>query len=136
MNNTILSFIKDLSQPVFTTDDITRISGKSASAVTQGLNNLQKQGAVFKIHRGLWTDVTSREISPYTAIHKMFPSGRVYLSFISALHIYGIIEQIPRVITLAATFHTRTVNTSVGVFETHQIMPVFFKGFDWYKKTG
>lgn len=133
MNNTILSTISNFSYSVFTTADISRLSGKSASAVTQGLNNLQKQGAVFKIRRGVWA--ASGEISPYSAIQKVFPGGRVYLSFISALHLQGIIQQIPQVVTLASTFHSRTVNTSLGVFETHRITPEFFDGFDWYKES-
>jgi len=46
------------------------------------------------------------------------------------------VEQIPQVITLASTAHTKTVKTKIGTFSIHQISPAFFKGFDWYKKTG
>ena len=52
------------------------------------------------------------------------------------MHIYGIIEQIPQVITLASTVHTKEINTKLGVFSVHQIAPKFFKGFDWYKQKG
>lgn len=58
------------------------------------------------------------------------------MSFISALHLHGIVEQIPQVITLASTAHTTTVRTQAGVFSVHQIAPVLFDGFDWYKGEG
>jgi len=52
------------------------------------------------------------------------------------LHLYGIIEQIPQVITLASTIHTKTIHTKVGTFSVHQINPLFFDGFGWYKGSG
>ena len=66
----------------------------------------------------------------------LLPKNRSYVSFISALHLYGIIEQIPQVITLASTIHTKTISTKIGTFIIHQILPAFFDGFDWYRKTG
>ena len=66
----------------------------------------------------------------------MFPRQRVYVSFISALHLHGIIEQIPQVVTLASTAHTSTIRTLAGTFSVHQIDPVIFDGFDWYKGEG
>ena len=49
---------------------------------------------------------------------------------------HGIIEQIPQVVTLASTAHTSTLRTKTGVFSVHQIAPVLFDGFDWYKGEG
>ena len=54
----------------------------------------------------------------------------------STLHLHGIVEQIPQVITLASTAHTSTLRTKAGVFSVHQIAPAFFDGFDWYKGEG
>jgi len=51
-------------------------------------------------------------------------------------HLYGIIEQIPQVITLASTIHTKKISTKIGTFIIYQILPAFFDGFDWYRKTG
>jgi predicted transcriptional regulator of viral defense system len=129
----ILNFIKKLDQPVFTTAELSAISKKSLSNTTQSLNYLQKQGIILKIHKGIWTEITDKPLSPYGLIPFLFPLRRCYLSFISALHLYGIIEQIPQVITLASTGHTKTIVTELGTFSIHQIAPNFFKGFDWYK---
>ncbi len=130
----ILSYIRKLKRRVFTTREISEISNKSTSAAIQALNHLQKQNLVFKVYRGLWTEVTDKPLSPYWVIPFLPVQNRCYLSFVSALHLYGIIEQIPQVITLASLEHTRRISTEVGVFSLYQIKPYFFKGFDWYKK--
>ena len=132
----ILSFIRKLERPVFTTRELSAFSMRSLSAVTQALNFLQKEGLILKIYRGIWADAGSRRLSPYVVTPFLLPSHRVYVSFISALHLYGIIEQIPQEITLASTAHTKRINTSVGSFSIHRIAPSFFKGFDWYKGIG
>jgi len=132
----VLSVIKGLRRQVFTTREISSISGKSSSCVTQALNNLAGEGAVSKIYRGVWVEEGFSGISPYAVIPCLFPKERVYVSFISALHIYGIVEQIPQVTTIASTSHGRVVRTKIGVFYLHHIAPSFFNGFGWYKGNG
>jgi len=132
----IFSFIRDLNRPVFTTHELCAVSGKSDSVVTQSLNYLEGQDMVFRIYRGLWGKTENERISPYSIVPFLFPRQRAYVSFVSALHIYGIIEQIPQTVTIASTSHTRTFRTKLGTFYAHQIAPSFFKGFDWYKGNG
>jgi predicted transcriptional regulator of viral defense system len=131
-----IEVVKRLGRQVFTSREIADLSGKSASAVTQSLRHLERHGVVHAIHRGVWAEVTDRPLSPYTVITQLFPDTRVYVSFFSALHLHGIISQIPQVVTLASLRHSRTVHTSVGVYEVHRLSPEFFAGFDWYKGTG
>lgn len=132
----ILLTIRKLRRPVFSTAELTAASGKSASAAVQALSRLEKDGFIIKVCRGIWADSTNGRLSAYSIIPFLAPRHRVYMSFVSALHLHGIIEQIPQVITLAATIHTKTMHTRLGVFSIHQIAPSFFKGFDWYRKTG
>lgn len=132
----ILIFIKKLHRPVWTTYELASISGKSLSATTQALNFLQKQGLIFKIYRGIWAEADNQRLSPYSIIPFLFPVQRAYVSFISAMHLYGIIEQIPQVITLASTAHTKIIHTTIGTFSVHRLSPLFFDGFNWYKKGG
>ena len=132
----ILRFIKKLHRPVFTTYELSAISGKSLSTTTQSLNFLQKQGLIFRIYRGIWVDADNKKLSPYTVIPFLFPRQRAYVSFISALHLYGIIEQIPQIITIASMAHTKIIQTKVGTFSVHRIAPTFFDGFNWYKESG
>ncbi len=129
-------FIKKMGRPVFTTHELTAISGKSASTVVHSLRRLVKQGLLVKIYRGVWAEPGPRAISPFEIIPYLFPRQRVYVSFITALHLHGIVEQIPQVITLASTAHTNMLRTQAGVFSVHQISPALFDGFDWYKGEG
>lgn len=132
----ILFFVQRLNRTIFRTDEIVSVSGKSSSTVTQALNTLQKQGLVFKLYRGIWAEAGAKDISPYNVMPFLLLRQQAYISFISALHLYGIIEQIPQVITVASTAHTRTISTEVGLFSIHHIIPEFFDGFQWYKGTG
>ncbi len=132
----ILRSIRKLRRPVFTTRELARVSDKSLSTTTQSLKFLEGEGAVRKIYRGIWADTAHPGISAYAVIPFLVPGHRAYVSFVSAMHLHNMIEQIPQVITLASTAHTKKINTTIGAFSIHQIGPVFFKGFDWYKKTG
>lgn len=132
----VLSYIKKLNRPVFTTFELSALSGKSLSVVTQSLNHLVKSGLIVKVYRGIWADAGNTALGPYTVIPCLFSRQRAYVSFLSALHLHGIIEQIPQVITLASTAHTRTVRTKLGVFSLHKLSPKFFRGFDWYRGQG
>ena len=132
----IFKFVRKIGRPVFTTSEMAALSGKSPSAVTQGLTHLARQGILIKVRRGLWADASDRSLSPFALATHLAPGHRSYISFISALHLHGIIEQIPRVITLASTAHSRTIRTKLGDFIIHRIHPAFFGGFDWYRGRG
>jgi len=132
----LIYYIKQLHRRIFTTFELASISGKSLSTTTQSLNYLQREGVIFKIYRGIWAEIGSDPISPYAIIPFLFQRQRAYVSFISALHLYGIIEQIPQMITLASLSHRKIIKTSIASYSVHRIEPRFFCGFDWYKKEG
>jgi len=132
----ILTTIRQLKKPVFTTFELVSASGKSASAVIQGLNHLVKSGILIKIYRGVWAEANKGETSLYAAMPYLFSRQRAYVSFISALHLYGIVEQIPQVVTVASLAHTKTMRTSLGTVAVHRITPELFCGFSWYKGDG
>lgn len=132
----LLGHIKKLGAPVFTTFELSTSSGKSPSVVVQGLNNLVEDGLIIKVYRGIWAEAGNEQLSPYAAIPYLLTRHRAYVSFISALHLYNIVEQIPQEITLATTSHTKLVKTRLGDFVFHQLTPKFFSGFNWYKGTG
>lgn len=136
-NIPILSAIKKIKRSIFTTREAASCSGGSLSNTTQSLNRLVKEGAAIKIARGIWgLDMGGARISQYSIIPYLFPRSRAYVSFTSALHLYGMIEQIPQSVTLASTEHTKTLRTKLGAFYIHRISASFFKGFGWYKGEG
>lgn len=133
----VLAAIKQLKRNVFTTSEIAAYSGSTASNTTQKLNYLAQKGIILKIVRGVWgLEIGNEKIDLYSAIPFLLPRHRAYVSFISALHLYGIIEQIPQGVTVASTSHTRRIRTKLGALFVHRISPSFFKGFDWYKGSG
>ena len=133
----ILSAIKKLKRSIFTTREASACAGGSMSNTIQALNHQAKEEVVIKITRGVWgLDMGGGRFSQYSVIPFLLPRSRVYVSFLSALHLHGIIEQIPQSIMLASTGHTKTVRTKLGTFFFHKISPGFFKGFGWYKGVG
>jgi predicted transcriptional regulator of viral defense system len=133
VEKTVQSCIKHLDRPIFTTFELSRLCGKSSSTVIQTLNNLEKQGVVFKIYRGIWAETGRYRPNAFTVVPFLFPRHRAYISFVSALHYYDIIEQIPQVVTIASVVHTKKIRTTVGAYVVHRIHPSFFKGFLWDK---
>ena len=135
-NRSVLASIKQLRRPIFTTHEISALSGKSLSSTTQALSFLKREGILHKIYRGIWADSGDERLTPYNVIPFLFPRHRAYVSFVSALHLHGIIEQIPQIITLASTGHSKTIHTEIATFSIHRINPKFFYGFGWYRGTG
>ena len=136
---TILGSMVRLARPVFTTAEVQAIRGGSLSSIVQSLSALARQGVVARIRRGLWAlkmGTAAENSFPYALLPYIVPAGRGYVSFTSALHLHGIIGQIPQAVTVASPTHTRTVHTSMGTFFIHRIAPSFFKGYDWYRGTG
>lgn len=133
VKKSILAFTKTLNRPVFTTREAAALYGSSLSNVSKMLGSLEKKGLVFRITRGIWAETGARDLSPYVVVPLLFPKNRAYVSFISALHLHGIIEQIPQEINLATTVHTKKIKTKIGTFSVHRIAPILFDGFDWYK---
>jgi len=132
----ILTFTKKLNRPVFTTREAAMLSGSSLSNASKKLKTLEKSGLVLKVSRGIWAETGNERLSPYSIIPLLLPKNRAYVSFISALYLHGIIEQIPQEITLASTIHTKKIHTKIGTFSIHRIIPSFFDGFDWYRGNG
>ena len=136
VKKSILTFTKELNRPVFTTREAAMLSGSSLSNASKMLKTLEDKGLVLKVTRGIWAEAGNEKLSPYSVIPLLLAKNRAYVSFISALHLHGIIEQIPQEITLASIVHTKKINTKLGIFSIHRISPPLFDGFDWYKGEG
>ena len=85
------------AMPVFTVNDLSRILGKSDKYVKVVAYRLCKQGLVKRIERGKYTVYDDAvEIASYITT----PS---YISFWTALRIYGLTEQLPSDAMVAVT---------------------------------
>jgi len=59
-----------------------------------------------------------------------------YVSLFSALVEHGMVEQIPRQISLASLARPRRILTALGVYVVHQLTPELFGGFERTERGG
>lgn len=126
--------IRAAGSSVFTTRQIAALRGSSLSAASQALARVEQRGLVKKVTRGVWCNPDDPRFSLYSLVPFLAGSHRAYVSLISALHLQGLIEQIPETIFAVTTGHSRMRATSVGTYSYHRIHPHFFAGFEWYGK--
>lgn len=114
--------------PIVTTAEAAAALGVSTSSASHTLRVLQRHGLVTSVRRGLWSlDTTIRDArSLAMSVTRPYPS---YVSFESAFFAHGMIDQVPRVITLASLGRPRTARTAVATFLIHRLPPELFGGF-------
>ncbi|KAF0126440.1 MAG: hypothetical protein FD154_1091 [Elusimicrobia bacterium] len=127
---TLAGHMAALGRKVFTSRELAAVSGRSGSVVSQGLAFLARQGQAVKIGHGLWAAGAGLP-GQYEVVPYLLPKQRVYVSFTSALHLHGVVGQIPQVVTLASTSHSRALATRAGNFVLHHLAPGMFRGFEW-----
>lgn len=124
--------------PIFTTTDAAAAAGVSSDAASRALAQLAKRGLVIRLVRGLWADTRHADFSPYAVVPFLLARSSStparasvgYVSFLSALHLHGILSQIPIAIQIAVTEQHESVRTPVGDFEFHQIQPELIGGYE------
>ena len=124
--------LRAVNRPVFTTREIAALRGSSLSAASQSLKRLERQGLLAQAARGVWCDPSDPRFTQLSLVPFLAGSHRAYVSLLSALHLHGMIEQIPQIVYAVTTDHTRTVETSLGTFSFHRVRPALFCGFDWH----
>lgn len=127
--------LRRIGSPAFTTRQIATLRGASLSATSQALARMEERGLVQRVSRGVWCNPDDPGFTPYMLVSLLAGGHRAYVSLISALHLHGLIEQIPATIFAVTTGHTRIRETSLGSFSYHRIHPHFFMGFGWYGKS-
>jgi len=113
-----------LGRPIIATREAAVRLGLSVSRTSNLLRSLEQAGLVRRVHVGLWAlrpDPDPFSIPPY--LTAPFPA---YVSFWSALARHGMIEQIPREISVASPGRTRRVVTKLGVYAIHHLAPELF----------
>lgn len=123
-----------MDRPVLTTREAAARWHVAQRAAGQRLRALEEAGLVRRLRRGLWAldlDLPPFAIAPY--LTAPFPA---YVSFWSALYQHGVIEQIPRQISVASLDRTRRVDTALGTFDVHRIAPDLFDGYRGAPETG
>lgn len=123
-----------LGRPVIETGEAAARLSLSVSHASHLLRSLDQAGLVRRLQRGLWALQPNPEpfsIPPY--LTAPYPA---YVSFWSALARHGMIEQIPRQISVASTTQTRRVVTTLGTYQIHHLVPELFDGYSGSQESG
>jgi hypothetical protein len=130
----VLGRLRALRVPAFTTSDAAAAAGLSIEATSQSLRRLAEAGVVTPVRKGLWT--TREAPDPLTLGDFVTAPHPSYVSLQSALHLHGMIEQIPNVIYLVSLGRTARIQTRVGTFSVHHVGPQLFGGATMDHRTG
>jgi predicted transcriptional regulator of viral defense system len=98
------------------------------------LRAMEEAGLVRRLRRGLWA--LDRNIEPFVVAPYLTAPFPAYVSFWSALSRHGMIEQIPRQISVASLDRARRITTSVGAYTIHHLAPEIFGGHHGSEETG
>lgn len=112
---TITAFL--LRHAVFPTRLFAALTGIRQGSASRRLGRLAEQGDLARLTRGVWAQPEHPAWTPTAAVGYLLGNEQGYVSFISALHLRGLLAQIPAVTTVATTGHGRTLRTSLGRYE-------------------
>ena len=114
-------------QPISTSEAAARLQIPMSSA-SRLLATLVARGLAHRLRPGLW--VVGEELPDALALAwSLTAPAPAYISFTSALNHHGLIDQLPRQITVASTGRPRTIATSRGEYVIHRIPPQLFDGW-------
>jgi predicted transcriptional regulator of viral defense system len=119
--------LRRLDRPVIATREAAALWGSEQTAASRRLASLADAGLVLRIRKGLWAveaDIEPFAIGPY--LTAPLPS---YVSLWSALADHGMIEQVPRQISLVSLARPRRIVTTLGTYVVHQLTPELFGGY-------
>jgi len=126
--------LRRMNRPVVTTGEAAARWKASPRTTGHRLKAMEEGGLVLRLRPGLWA--LDPEIEPFVVAPYLTAPHPAYVSFWSALAHHGLIEQIPRRISVASLAPPRKVRTAVGSFEIHQLAPPLFGGYTGTARRG
>jgi predicted transcriptional regulator of viral defense system len=128
-----LSRVRALGMPVIDTADAAAALAQSTSATTKTLSRLAHAGLITSVRTGTWW--VEGSVDPYLLPEYLTAPLDSYLSLQTALHLRGLIEQVPSVYYAVSLARTQRVVTRTGTFSIHHLAPEVFGGYE-ETKTG
>ena len=120
--------LRRLGVPVLDTADAAAALRQSTAAATKTLSRLAQSGLVAPVRHGTWwVDGVG---DPYRLPEYLTAPLDSYLSLHTALHLRGIVEQIPEVFYAASLARTQRIETRMGTFSIHHLAPEVFGGYE------
>lgn len=117
---------------IFTTREFANHSGISMSAAAKRMSRLSDKKLLTKITKGVWANTRHPYFHPLSCVPYLLGKEQGYVSFLTALHLHGVVSQIPKTYQVATTGRGRSLVSPVGRYEFFQIKPELMKwGTDW-----
>ncbi len=117
---------------IFTTREYSGYHGITMPLASRRLAKLADKELLTRITKGVWANTGHPHFHPLSSVPYLLGKEQGYVSFLTALHLHGMISQIPRTIQIATTGRGRTLDSPVGRFEFFQIKPELMKlGINW-----
>jgi predicted transcriptional regulator of viral defense system len=123
-----LARLQRLGLPAVDTADAAAALGQSSFAASKTLSRLAAAGLVTSIRHGSWW--IGSNVEPYRLPEFLTAPMPSYLSLQTALHLRGLVEQIPEVFYAVSLARTQRIVTSAGSFSIHHVVPEVFGGFE------
>lgn len=120
------------SSPIFTTRDFAIQTNVSVSSATRYLSGLERKKELVRITRGLWLFEKEETIHPFSIVPYLLGNEQGYISLLSALHLHGVLSQIPTRVQIVSTGHAKLVKTKIAIYEFFQMKPeMMTEGVEW-----
>lgn len=120
--------LRRLGVPALDTADAAAVLGQSTAAASITLKRLVDAGLVVSVRHGTWW--VDGPVDPYRVPEYLTAPLGSYLSLQTALHLRGLVEQIPETLYVVSLARTQRVKTRAGLFSIHHVAPEVFGGFE------
>lgn len=100
----------------------------SVSQASRLMRTLEAHAMARHVRYGLWI-IGSDPVDARTLIEDVTRPYPAYLSFTSALNAHGMIDQVPREISVASLDSAKRVKTELGTYAIHHLPPALFGGW-------
>ncbi len=128
----MLEYLQRAEFVVFSTRDFALASGSSLSAASKRLDRFAAKQVLTKVTKGTWANTNHPHFHPMACVPYLLGKEQGYVSFLTALHLHAVIEQLPRTVQVATTGRGRRLTSPVGTFEFFRIKPeLMLDGTEW-----
>ena len=114
--------------PTITTGEAAAALNVAVSQASRLLRTLEARNLARHVRYGLWI-VGRDSVDPRTVIEEITRPYPAYVSFTSALDAHGMIDQVPREISVASLDSAKRVRTELGTYAVHHLPPALFGGW-------
>jgi predicted transcriptional regulator of viral defense system len=125
-NMELVQQLLGLKKPYFTLADLEKVLCQQRPSLYVTLNRLVSYGVLVRLRRGVYQVALQSPALARIANTLVYPS---YLSFESALSRYGILSQVPYMLTFATPRRSRRLTLGGAAVRYHQLKDTLFFGY-------